>query len=321
MASSTPAISFVIPVYNEEESLPELTLRIREEMDQLGKSFEIIFVDDGSDDRTPEVLETLFRKSPEVKTIRLRRNEGKAAALSVGFSHAQGDLIFTLDADLQDDPREIPRFIAKTEEGFDLVSGWKETRHDPLSKTLPSKIFNRVVAFFSGLELHDFNCGFKCYRKEVLPAIRLYGELHRFIPALAHSRGFRVAEIAVKHHPRQHGQSKYGWERIPRGFLDLLTVLMITRHSKTALHAFGTFGALMMGGAIVILLTLFIVPLITGELSQDTKVFVWLSVMLTVAGAQALLFGLLADTLSRSFPTGSRALIRRSLSHPEAARE
>jgi len=297
-----PEISFIIPVHDEAGSVGVLVERISEEMRSLGRSHEIIVVDDGSRDGTDAVLEEAFRRTQELITLRLRRNFGKAAALQLGFRRSRGDLIFTLDGDLQDDPMEIPRFLEKIAEGNDLVSGWKATRHDPLSKRLPSKVFNAVVGIVSGLRLHDFNCGYKCYRREVLGSIRIYGELHRFIPALAHAKGFRVAEISVRHHPRLHGRSKYGWKRIPRGFLDFLSVIMITRYPRTALHAFGTFGALLLLSSIVLAMVLLLCAALDQDLG-DTRILVWLVALLAVAGGQALLFGVLADFLSRSFAT------------------
>jgi len=237
-------ISVVIPIFNERQSLEELYSALDRALRPLESDSEIVFVDDGSTDGSYEVLARLHQGDSRVKVIRLRTNFGKSVALSVGFEHALGDRIVTLDGDLQDDPKEIPRFLEKLEEGYDLVSGWKFERHDPLSKTVPSRIFNKVVSVLTGVALHDMNCGFKAYRREVVENIRIYGELHRFIPVLARWKGFRMAEIQVEHHRRRFGRSKYGMERFVRGFLDLLTVLFLTRYLKRPLHLFGGVGLL-----------------------------------------------------------------------------
>jgi glycosyltransferase involved in cell wall biosynthesis len=240
--------SFIIPARNEETTLATLVERICEAVRGSREilSFEIFLVDDGSRDRSWAVIgELALRYEGVVKGIRLRRNFGKATALSAGFKESQGRLVFTMDADLQDDPKEIPRFVDKIGEGIDLVSGWKRVRHDPWTKTLPSRLFNRVISIITGIHLHDFNCGFKCYRREVIDHITIYGELHRFIPVLANDLGFRVAEIDVEHHPRVHGVSNYGWERYARGVLDLLTVIAITRWLNKPGHLFGGLGILL----------------------------------------------------------------------------
>lgn len=236
--------SFIIPVRDEQDSLTKLYSKIELTLEALGaQEFEIIFVDDGSTDNSWQTIATLQSEHPDtVRGIRLRRNFGKATALSVGFNRAQGSIIFTLDADLQDDPSEIPRFLDKLNEGYDLVSGWKEHRHDPLSKTLPSKFFNIVTRMISGMKLHDFNCGFKAYRSPVVKRLNLYGELHRFIPIMVNAEGYRITEISVNHYPRKHGQSKYGWSRLYKGFLDLLTVLSFTRYAQRPAHFFGGIG-------------------------------------------------------------------------------
>lgn len=241
-------ISIVIPARNEEASLRQLTDKINATIAGMERvaSHEIIFVDDGSTDRSWDIIEELScTRENHVRGIRLRRNRGKAAALSAGFNECQGNLIFTMDADLQDDPKEIPNFINMMDKGFDLVSGWKRIRNDPIMKTAPSRLFNFVTARLTGIDLHDFNCGFKCYRREVIDNIVLYGELHRYVPVLAHDLGFRIGEVAVEHHPRVHGASKYGWERYTRGMLDLLTVLATTRWLHKPGHLFGGIGILL----------------------------------------------------------------------------
>jgi dolichol-phosphate mannosyltransferase len=235
-------LSAVIPVRDEVESLEalcgELTAVARDNRYDL----EIIFIDDGSKDGSWSLIERMAAADPHIRGIRFRRNFGKAAALSAGFDAAQGDLVVTLDADLQDDPREIPRFLAEIDKGLDCVSGWKQVRHDPWHKTGPSKVFNWLVGALTGVRLHDHNCGFKCYRREIFDEVRLYGELHRFVPVLAAARGWKVGEIVVNHRPRQHGRSKYGVTRIIKGFLDLLTVYFLTGFDQRPQHLLGTLG-------------------------------------------------------------------------------
>ena len=223
-------ISVVVPVHNEERSVALLYDELRSALEPLETPWEAIFVDDGSTDGTFAALTRLHSAEQNVRVVRLRRNFGKAAALAAGFDQAQGDTVVTIDGDLQDDPAEIPRLLAKLDEGFDLVSGWKTRRRDPLSRRVLSRIFNRVTGLFSGVRMHDMNCGLKAYRAEVVHGLRLYGELHRFIPVIAHYRGYRIAEIPVNHRPREHGRSRYGIERYLRGFLDLLTVSFIGRY-------------------------------------------------------------------------------------------
>jgi glycosyltransferase involved in cell wall biosynthesis len=237
-------VSVVIPVYNEQDSLEELYAKLTGVLEKTGRTFELILVDDGSTDRSAQIIADLHRRDPRVRMIRFRRNFGKSPALSAGFAFSRGDLVFTMDADLQDDPEEIPAFIARLEEGFDLVSGWKHRRQDPLSKLIPSRLFNYVTSLVSGLRLHDFNCGFKLYRGEVARSLNIYGELHRYLPALVHFQGYRVTEIKVRHHRRTHGVSKFGSSRLVKGYLDLLTVLFLNRYTRRPLHLFGTLGSL-----------------------------------------------------------------------------
>ena len=237
-------ISVVIPTLNEAKSLHQL----HRELDEVAKKnqydLQVIFVDDGSTDGSWKTIEQLAARDERVLGIRFRRNFGKAAALSAGFDAAEGEIIITMDADLQDDPGEIPLLLAKLDQGFDVVSGWKQRRHDPWHKVWPSRVFNALVGKLTGVKLHDHNCGLKCYRRDVIYEVRLYGELHRFVPVLAASRGFEVGEVVVEHRPREHGQSKYGWSRLPKGFLDLLTVQFITRFGQRPQHWLGTVGML-----------------------------------------------------------------------------
>lgn len=274
-------LSFVIPVKDEEDSLSELADRIVESVHASGPDYsaELVFVDDGSKDRSWEVIQAIAeRYRGLVQAIRFRRNFGKALALEAGFRSCNGDIIFTMDADLQDDPKEIPRYIAKLEEGYDLVSGWKTARKDPLSKTIPSRLFNGVTAWVTGVKLNDFNCGFKCYRREVVGNIRLYGELHRYIPVIAADLGYRIGEIDIEHHPRVHGRSKYGWERYARGFIDLVTVLATTRWLVKPGHLFGGIG---------------IVLGLIGGVSLAYLFLVWLSGSAPIGGRPLLAFGIL----------------------------
>lgn len=235
-------ISIVIPVHNEVESLESLYAEIDDVARTQGYDLEIIFVDDGSTDNSWRSIQQLAATDSRVHGIRLRRNFGKACALSAGFDAAAGEIVFTMDSDLQDDPREIPRFLEHLGDRYDVVSGWKQVRHDPWHKVLPSRVFNWAVSFLTGVQLHDHNCGFKCYRREIFDEIRLYGELHRFVPVLASSRGYRVGEITVGHRQRKFGHSKYGVGRLPKGFLDLMTVKFLTGFGQRPQHALGTLG-------------------------------------------------------------------------------
>jgi dolichol-phosphate mannosyltransferase len=248
--------SVVIPVFNEEASLEQLHRELGGVAAAEGYDLEVIFVDDGSTDGSWQAIERLAQSDPRVQGIRFRRNFGKAAALSAGFSAARGGLVITLDADLQDDPREIPRFLSEMGRGYDVVSGWKKVRHDPWHKVLPSRVFNWMVSKLTGVKLHDHNCGMKCYRREIFDEVHLYGELHRFVPVLAAARGFRVGECVVRHRPRLYGRSKYGLTRFVKGFLDLLTVKFLTGFGQRPQHALGTVGlaSFLLGGITLIYL-------------------------------------------------------------------
>ncbi|MEE8453089.1 MAG: glycosyltransferase family 2 protein [Thermoguttaceae bacterium] len=235
-------LSVVIPVFNEEESLEELHRQLDEVATAEGYDLDIIFVDDGSSDRSWEMIHRLASSDPRVRGLKFRRNFGKAAALSVGFSQARGEYVMTLDADLQDDPAEIPSFLAEIAKGHDVVSGWKKLRHDPWHKVGPSRVFNWMVSKLTGVKLHDHNCGMKCYLREIFDEVRLYGELHRFVPVLAAARGYRVSEVVVQHRARQFGYSKYGLARFVKGFLDLLTVRFLTGFGQRPQHVLGTIG-------------------------------------------------------------------------------
>ena len=235
-------LSIVIPVYNEVESLDALLAEIDEVAREHKYDVDLIFVDDGSRDGSWEVIRRLAASDSRVRGIRFRRNFGKSAALSAGFRAARGELVMTLDADLQDDPHEIPRFLAAVDQDLDVISGWKKIRHDPWHKVMPSRVFNAMVSWLTGVHLHDHNCGMKCYRREVLGEVRLYGELHRFVPVLAHAKGFRVGELVIQHRERKFGYSKYGVRRFVKGFLDLLTVKFLTGFGQRPQHLLGAIG-------------------------------------------------------------------------------
>jgi glycosyltransferase involved in cell wall biosynthesis len=307
------SLSLLIPVMNEAGNLPELYRQLTDALATVGLPYEIIFVDDGSADQSWAIIKELQQHDPRIVGLRHRRNFGKAQALANGFNVCRGDVIFTMDGDLQDDPNEIPRFLATLDDGYDLVSGWKKRRHDPLGKTLPSRLFNWTVRKASGVQLHDFNCGFKAYRHDVTQSIRLYGELHRFTPVLASAEGFRIAELPVQHHARTWGSSKYGWSRLTKGFLDLITVVFLTQYRQRPLHLFGLPG----------LLSLFVGFLMGLYLTLDKFVFhsaigdrplLLLAILLMVIGTQFFGLGLLGEYLAH----GSNSPRRRA---PASLRE
>jgi len=290
-------VSVVVPLFNEAASLRELKARISEVLDRHAYSGEILFVDDGSRDGSFGVIEEMAAADERVRALRFRNNFGKAAALSAGFREVRGRIVVTMDADLQDDPAEIPRLLAKIDEGFDVVSGWKKKRRDPWSKTVPSWFFNKVTALVTGIPIHDFNCGLKAYRGEAVREIEVYGELHRYIPALAAWKGFRIGEIEVTHHPRKHGRSKYGPRRFLSGFLDLLTVMLLTKFTPKPLHLFGFVGAAL--GLVGFLISLYLVTLKLrfGNI-QGRVPLLSLGVLLVIMGMQFLSTGLLAEMIA-----------------------
>lgn len=289
-------ISFVIPVKDEEESLRELYQRIAATMSQLVHRFEVIFIDDGSADDSWRVIEELAREAPDaVLACRFRKNSGKADALAVGFQAARGEIVFTLDADLQDDPKEIPRFLAKLQEGYDVVSGWKKARHDPWHKVLPSRVFNRMVSRVLGVYLHDHNCGFKCYRAEVIKSVGIYGEMHRMIPSLASIHGYRSAEIEVEHHARRFGRSKYGLKRFFRGFMDMQTVYFLKNYRERPLHFFGGQAALLL----ILGMAIFLFALIPWLGPAIASRLTTLSEILLVGAVPLLAIGFLAEMILR----------------------
>jgi glycosyltransferase involved in cell wall biosynthesis len=290
--------SIVIPVHNEAESLPLLIEELeRVFADGSLGAVEYVLVDDGSRDGSWGVIERLAQQYPRLRAIRFRRNFGKAAALTAGFQTAIGTRVFTLDGDLQDDPAEIPRFLAKLDEGYDVVSGWKQTRHDPWHKVYPSRVFNWMVSTLTGCELHDHNCGFKVYRHEVLLEVGIYGELHRFVPVLAHAKGFKVGEVVVRHRARKYGASKYGFTRFVKGLLDLLTVRFLTRFSQRPLHVLGTVG---LGLFVVGTLGLLYMALewLQGHRPIGNRPFLLYSATLFGVGTQLVCLGILAELVT-----------------------
>ncbi len=294
MKGQAAALSVVIPVLNETDSVRELTESIAAAVPD-GMDCEVLFVDDGSSDGTAAEVKKLHARDPRVRLISFRRNFGKAMALQTGFRNAKGDVIITMDGDLQDDPAEIPRFIAKLDEGYDMVSGWKENRQDPPEKRWPSKLFNRVVSRMSGIRLHDFNCGFKAYRREVVEAIDVYGEMHRFIPCLAARKGFRIAEISVHHRTRAHGKSKYGMERYLRGLMDSLTILFLMRFEEQPMYLFGGLGLLSGGAGLLICLYLTLLWLAGNAIGH--RPLLMLGILLIIAGIQLFSLGLIGNMI------------------------
>ncbi len=299
-------ISAVIPVYNEAESLPELHRQFRAVCQEYDYSYEVIFVDDGSTDSSWDCILELQASDSNIRGVRFRRNFGKAAALNAGFKEATGEIVFTLDADLQDDPAELPRFLNTLEEqNLDVISGWKKKRYDPWHKVGPSRVFNKMVSNLTKVKLHDHNCGFKCYRREVLQELHLYGELHRFVPVLAAARGFKVGEIVVQHRERKFGHSKYGVRRIVKGFLDLLTVYMLTGYGHRPQHLLGTLGLTCFGisgiSTLILIALRFIDQFDDGEIEFHLHESPMLYLALTgiVIGIQLLMTGFLAELVTK----------------------
>jgi glycosyltransferase involved in cell wall biosynthesis len=286
-------ISFVVPVLDEEESLRQLDDEITTVCEANAYTYEVIYVDDGSRDGSVEVMRTLAAERPGRRVVRLRRNRGKAEALQCGFNRTRGDYVVTMDADLQDDASELPKLLAACEAGADLVSGWKRDRHDPLVKRIASKIFNGATCWLFKIQLHDINCGFKCYKREVLEHVRIYGELHRFIPALASALGFSVEEVAVNHRARKFGHSKYRFGRFLKGILDAMTVTFLTGYARRPMHIFGLAG-LVMGAVGFCILTYMTILRCLGE-TVGTRPLLLIGVLFAIFGAQLVVTGLLAE--------------------------
>jgi len=292
-----PQISFIIPAKNEEKSIGILTREIISVCKKMSKTFEIIFIDDGSKDKTYKEIERLAKKHKEIVGIKHRRNFGKAVALSTGFNEARGNIIITLDADLQDNPRDIPKFLEKFKQGYDLISGWKKKRNDPfLSKVLPSRIINFLARLLTGVKIHDTNCGFKAYKIDVLRNIEIRGELYRFIPALAQQKGFKVAEVIVNHRKRLYGKSKYGWSRCIKGLIDLLTVTFLTGFSSKPGHFFGIMGILLIIPGFTICSYITYLRITTGGIAYRYPLL-FLGVLLIIVGIQFISTGLLAELI------------------------
>ena len=314
-AGDAVEVTVLVPVLDEEDSVGPLAEQVAAAIEGAGRSFEIVFVDDGSRDRTSQRIREARQSDRRVKLVRLRQNFGKAAALAAGIDHSEGGIVITMDGDLQDDPREIPRFLEKLiDDDLDLVSGWKKKRRDSFSKRVLSKIFNWVTRKVAGVELHDFNCGFKAYRREVLEQVSIYGELHRYIPVLASQKGFRIGELRVEHHARRHGVSKYGLDRIYKGPLDLLTVLFITRYTPRPLHLFGILGGLLTLVGLLVNGYLAWVWMFAGG-SLSNRPLLLLGILLMVIGLQVLTTGLLAEMItSKSFKSSETYSVRELLS-------
>jgi len=316
-------ISVIIPLLNEEESLPELLSWIQKVMQENNYSWEAILVDDGSKDKSWEVIEGLNAQMPEVKAIRFKRNYGKSAALNSGFEIAEGDVVITMDADLQDSPDEIPGLYKMImDEGYDLVSGWKRKRYDPIMKTIPSKFFNRITRVMSGIKLHDFNCGLKAYRNELVKSVEVYGEMHRYIPVIAKWAGFtNIGEKVVQHQERKYGKTKFGLERFINGFLDLLSITFVTRFGKKPMHFFGTFGTLFFIGGGIISLWI-IIEKIFGLAKRDVvdQPLFYLALLAMVVGVQLFLSGFLAEMISRSSHDRNKYIIKERVGHQSPPR-
>lgn len=313
-------ISVVVPLYNEEESLPELVDWIENVMVENRFSFEVILVDDGSTDRSWEVVEELASKNTFIRGISFLRNYGKSAALYSGFDAAQGEVVVTMDADLQDSPNEIPELYKMImEDKYDLVSGWKQKRYDPIGKRLPSKFFNATARFVSGIKLNDFNCGLKAYRRKVIKSVEVYGEMHRYIPVLAKQAGFRkIGEKVVEHQARKYGVTKFGWERFIHGFLDLLSVVFVSKFGKKPMHFFGTIGILsfLVGGILSIYMIAEKLYLLTNHLKvrevTDQPLF-YISLTLVIIGAQLFLTGFLGELVARSSTERNHYLVDKKI--------
>jgi len=314
-------ISVVIPLYNEVDSLPELTEWIKRVMDENNFSYEIILIDDGSNDGSWEAIEQIKRQNPQISGIKFRRNYGKSAALNIGFEAAQADVIITMDADLQDSPDEIPGLYRSiTIEKFDLVSGWKQKRHDPLTKTIPTKLFNAVTRSMSGIHnLHDFNCGLKAYRKDVVKTIEVYGEMHRYIPVIAKWSGFtNIGEKVVQHYPRKYGKTKFGFNRFVNGFLDLLSIFFVGKFAKRPMHFFGAMGVLsFLTGTIIAvwLISEKLYAIAHNEHYRDVTAnpLFYIALVAIILGSQLFLTGFVAELVSRNAPDRNAYHIEKSI--------
>src|SRR3989338_1899744 len=292
-------VSVVIPVFNEKESLKELSSKLVNVLERIGTNYEVLFVDDGSTDGSFDFIKEINEKNHSIRGVQLRKNFGKAVALSTGFQRARGKIIVTMDGDLQDEPEEIPKFLQKIKEEYDLISGWKQKRNDHFFRVISSKIFNKMTALFTGVRLHDINCGFKCYRREVLEQINIYGELYRYIPILVAGRGFRVSEIPVEHHYRRFGKSKYGPGRFIKGCLDLLTILFLTRYKERPLHFFGISGIIVSGTGFGICIYMSFLRF-QGYKIGDRPLLL-LGILMLILGVQFVSIGLIGEMIAARF--------------------
>ncbi|TNE52529.1 MAG: glycosyltransferase [Bacteroidetes bacterium] len=308
-------LSIVIPLKNEAESLPELESWIRRVVEAQGYAYEIIFIDDGSTDNSWSVIEQLQAANPNIRSVKFRRNYGKSAALHIGFQRTRGNVVITMDADLQDSPDEIPALYDMISgDGYDLVSGWKKKRHDPLEKRLPSKLFNAVASWMSGIKLHDFNCGLKAYRSAVVKAVEVYGEMHRWIPVLAKWAGFtNIGEKVVEHQARKYGYSKFGWERYVNGFLDLLSVYFVGKFGKRPMHFFGTLGVLSFLAGFVFLAYLSWAKLVYKEYGIADRPLFYFGILALIVGTQLFLTGFLAEIVNRNSASRNDYLIEKDV--------
>lgn len=305
-------ITIVIPLYNEEESIVELSIALKKVLESLRANYEVIFIDDGSTDNSFNKIKEVNKVNTRFKCIKFKRNYGKSAALHEGFKAAKGDYIITMDADLQDDPDEIPALIEKINAGYDLVSGWKKVRHDPFIKKFSSKFFNYVTSVMVGLRLHDYNCGLKAYVKDVVKNVKVYGEMHRYIPALAHLSGFKVTEIPVTHHERKYGKTKFGLSRFVNGFFDLATVLFTTKYIKRPLHFFGFVGTLSFFAGFGILLFLTIMKFAESVPISGRPLF-FVGILFTIVGAQFFSLGLIAEMITKNSNNDDNIIIDKNL--------
>ena len=317
-------ISLVIPLLNEEESLPELLSWIARVMKEHNYSYEVVLVDDGSSDGSWKLIEEQSQANPSIKGIRFKRNYGKSAALNSGFAIVSGDVVITMDADLQDSPDEIPGLYKMImEDGYDLVSGWKKKRHDPMGKTIPSKFFNRVTRIMSGIKLHDFNCGLKAYKLDLVQSIEVYGEMHRYIPVIAKWAGFtNIGEKVVMHQERKYGKTKFGMERFIKGFLDLLSITFVTRFAKKPMHFFGSLGTIffLAGGIISVWIILEKVLRIANRDVVEQPLF-YLALLAMVVGVQLFLAGFLAEMISRTSIDRDKYIIQSRIGNDDPGRD
>ncbi|MCY7329686.1 MAG: glycosyltransferase family 2 protein [Saprospiraceae bacterium] len=308
-------LSIIIPLKNEVESLPELEAWIRRVTEQQGLDYEILFIDDGSTDGSWQMIEALQVSNPRVRGIKFRRNYGKSAALQTGFEAAQGQVVITMDADLQDSPDEIPElFRMITEDGYDIVSGWKQKRYDPITKTIPTKLYNAAARWMSGIYLHDFNCGLKSYRQEVVKTIEVYGEMHRYIPVIAKWAGFtKIGEKVVEHRARKYGITKFGWERFVNGFLDLLSISFVGKFGKRPMHLFGTLGVLFFFIGFIILAYLTVAKTIYREYGIADRPLFYFGILALIVGSQLFLTGFLAEMINRNSAIRNVYLIEKKI--------